>query len=87
MILFSSLWSSHQIWELIIKQKRSLPSHCDFFVFRCRISFLVGLSLFFVSCSSISCDAGVSVRRRSELVPLTRPVACLFSHFMSRELT
>ena len=40
-----------------------LPSHRDFFfVFGCRISFLVGSSLFVDGCSAVSCDFGVFVR-------------------------
>ena len=45
-----------------------LPSHCGFFfVFGCRVSFLVGPVLFVVvvvdGCSAVSCDFGISVRR------------------------
>ena len=41
-----------------------LPSCCGFFVFGCRVSFLVGSSIFFVNrCSVVSCDFGVLVRR------------------------
>ena len=41
-----------------------LPSHYGFvFVFGCRISFLVGSSLFLLMvCSAVSCDFGVFVR-------------------------
>ena len=43
-----------------------LPSHCGFFfLFGCRVSFLVGSSVFLVDgCSAVSCDFGVFVRMR-----------------------
>ena len=41
-----------------------IPSHCSFFVFGFRVSFLVGFSIFLVSHSSaITCDLKISVIR------------------------
>ena len=39
-----------------------LLSHCGFFIFGCRLSFLVGLSLFVDGYSAVSCDFGVFMR-------------------------
>ena len=85
MILFSSLWVTlPPDMGVDYKTEAFLPSHCDFFVFGCRISFLVGLSLFFVNgYSAISCDAGVSVSG-GELVPYSAVLSPASFSFLSR---
>ena len=59
--LFSSLWVAHPVimgFDYIMSVPL-LPSCCDFFfVFGCRISFLVSSSLFYCY-SAVSCDFGV----------------------------
>lgn len=77
--LFSSLWVTPQVvWELIVSQVHPLlPSRCaSFFVFGCRISFLVGSSLFLINVCSVICDLGVLVRG-GELKVLSTLPSCL----------
>ena len=61
---FSSLWVVHLVgmgFDCIMKAP-IIPSHCCFFVFGYRISFLVGPSLFVHGCSAVSFDFGVFMR-------------------------
>ena len=61
--LFSSLWLIHPAgmgFDFIVTVPL-LPSHL-FFVFGCRISFLVGCSVFVDGCSAVSCDFVVFMR-------------------------
>ena len=64
---FSSLWVTHLACTGFdfITIALLLPSHCGFFfVFACRVSFLVGSSIFLVNGSlAVICDFHVSVRR------------------------
>ena len=44
--LFSSLWVTHLVGMDFIMIAPLLPSHCGFFVFGCRVPFLVGPTIF-----------------------------------------
>ena len=63
---FSSLWVTHPAYmrfDFIVIVPLLLSLCCFFFVFGCRVSFLVGSSIFFVSgCSAVRCDFDGSVR-------------------------
>ena len=57
-------WTTQGVWDLIISRVCPSYHHVGFllYVFGCRISFLVGSSLFLIGCSAISCNFGVLVR-------------------------
>lgn len=63
--LFSSLSVIHPVdmgFDYFVKVPLLLSS-CYFFVFMCRIPFLVVLSLFVHGCSAVSCDVAIFVGR------------------------
>ena len=82
---------TQQVLHLIVTRAHILPSYCgSFFVFECKISFLVFQSFFIVGCSVVSCDFGIFARWVSILLLshflwnwgafLSLKACCLFPH-------